>query len=48
MKDQLGEKNMTEFLGVRPNTCSLLIDEDSEDKKAKGTRKICNKTKTQV
>ena len=36
MKDELGGKIMTKFVGRRPRTYSYLID---EDKKAKGTKK---------
>ena len=30
---------MTKFVGVRAKTCSYLIDDDSEHKKAKGKKK---------
>ena len=39
MKDELGEKIMTKFVGLRAKTYSYLIDDGSEDKKAKGTKK---------
>ena len=39
MKDDLGGKIMTEFIALRPKTYSYLIDDDSEAKKAKGTKK---------
>ena len=39
MKDELGEKIMTKFVGLRAKTYSYLIDDVSEDKKAKGTKK---------
>ena len=39
MKDELGGKIMTKFIGLRAKTYSYLIDNDSEDKKAKGTKK---------
>ena len=39
MKDELGRKIMTEFVVLRPKTYSYLTDDDSEDKKAKGTKK---------
>ena len=40
MKDELDEKIMTEFVGLRPNTHCHLIDDGSGDKKAKGTRNV--------
>ena len=39
MKDELGGKIMTKFVGLRAKTYSYLIDDGSEDKKAKGTKK---------
>ena len=39
MKDELHEKIMTKFVGLREKTYSYLIDDSNEDKKAKGTRK---------
>ena len=39
MKGELGGKIMTKFTGLRPNTYSYLIDDGSEDKKAKNTKK---------
>ena len=39
MKHELGGKIMTEFVALRPKTCSYLMDDDSEVKKAKGTKK---------
>ena len=39
MKDELGGKIMEEFLGLRGKTYSYLIDDCSEDKKAKNTKK---------
>ena len=39
MKDLLGEKILTKFVGLREQTYSYLIDDDSEDKKAKSTKK---------
>ena len=38
MKDELGGKIMTEFVGLRPKTYSYLIDDGNSDKKAKGTK----------
>ena len=39
MKDELGEKIMTEFIALRPKIYSYLTDDCKEDKKAKGTKK---------
>ena len=39
LKDQSGEKIMTKFVRLRAKTYSYLIDDDSEDKKTKGTKK---------
>ena len=39
MKDELSGKIMTKFVGLRAKTCSCLIDDGSENKKAKGTKK---------
>ena len=46
MKDELGRKIMIEFVGLRVKTYSYLIDDDSEDKKAKGSKKYVIKIKT--
>ena len=40
MKDELGEKIMTEFVALRPKTYSYLTDDCEEDKNAKGTKKF--------
>ena len=40
MKDELGEKIMKEFAGLRAKTYSYLIDIVSEDKKAKGRENL--------
>ena len=45
MKDELGGKFMTKFLRLRAKTYSYLIDDGSEDKKAKGTKKCVIKRK---
>ena len=39
MKDELGGKVITKFVGLRAKTYSSLIDDGSEDKKAKDTKK---------
>ena len=38
MKDGLGGKIITKFVELRAKTYSYLIDDGSEDKKAKGTK----------
>ena len=45
MKDELGGKIMTDFVGLRAKTYSYLIDGGSEDKKAKGTKMCVMKKK---
>ena len=39
MKNELGGKAMTIFVGVRAKAYSYLIDDGSEDKIAKGTKR---------
>ena len=39
MKDELYGKIMTKFFGLRAKTFIYLIDDASEDKKTKGTKK---------
>ena len=46
MKDELGGKIITEFIAHRTKTYLYLTDGDTTRKKAKGTKKMCNKTKT--
>ena len=43
MKDELGEKIMIEFVALRPKTYSYLMDDDKENKEAKGTKKCVRK-----
>ena len=43
MKDELGGKIMIKFVALRPKTYSYLMDDDSEAKKAKGTKKCAAK-----
>ena len=45
MKDELDGKIMKKIVGLRAKTSSYLIDDDSEDKKAKGTKKCVIKGK---
>ena len=45
MKDELGGKIMTKFVGLRAKTYSYLIDDGSEGKKVKGTTKCAIKRK---
>ena len=42
-KDELGGKVMIEFCGLKPKTYAYLMDDDSEKKKAKGTKKCIKK-----
>ena len=46
MKHKLGRKITTKFVGLRAKTYSYLIDDGSEDKKAKGATKCVIKRKT--
>ena len=46
MKDDLGGKIMIEFSALRPKTYPYLTDDRNSDKKAKGTKEMCNKTET--
>ena len=48
MKDELGRKIMTKFVGLRAKTYSYLIDDSSEDKKAKGTKMCVIKRKLKL
>ena len=45
MKDELGGKIMTKFVGLRAKTYSYLISDGNEDKKAKGTKTCVIKRK---
>ena len=40
MKDELGGKIMTKFVGLRAKTYSYLIHDSNEDRKAKGTKSV--------
>ena len=48
MKDELGGKIMTEFVGLRAKTYSYLIDDGSEDKKPRGTKTCAIKRKLKL
>ena len=45
MKVELGREIMTEFVGLRAKNYTYLIDDVSEDKKVKGTKKCVMKRK---
>ena len=45
MKNKLGGKIMTKFLGLRAKTYSCIIGDGIEDKKAKGTKESVIKRK---
>ena len=45
MKDELGGKIIKKFIGIREKSCSQLIDDGREDKKAKYTEKCFIKRK---
>ena len=45
MKDELGRKIATKFIGLGETTYIYLTDDDSEDKKAKSTKKFAIKRK---
>ena len=46
MKDELGGKIMTKFVELRAKRYNYLSNNNDEDKKAKGTKKVCHKKKT--
>ena len=45
MQDELGGKIKVKFVGLRAKAHSSLIDDNSEDKKVKGTKKCVIKRK---
>ena len=46
MKDELSEKILTKLVGLRAKSYSYLIDDSSENKKGRGSKKVCHKKKT--
>ena len=48
MKDKLGGKVMTKLVALRSKTYGYLINEDSEDKKSKGTKNVCHNKNTYI
>ena len=48
MKDELGGKIMKEYIGLRYKCYSYLTDDGNVDKKAKGTKKMCDKKRNYV
>ena len=46
MKNELGWKTMTKFVGLTAKIYSYLIDDGNEDKKSKRLKKVCYKEKT--
>ena len=44
-KDELGGKIITEVVALRPKTYAYLMDDGTNHKKAKGTKKLCLKIK---
>ena len=46
MKDELGEQNIKEFVGLRATTYSYLQENNDEDKKTKSTKKEYYQKKT--
>ena len=46
MKDELGRKMVTKFVGLKAKTYSYLIDGGSEDKKAKAATNFVMKKTT--
>ena len=48
VKDDLDGNIMTKFVGLRAKTYNYLIDNSSEDKKAKSTKKLLKKKKIAI
>ena len=47
-KDELGGKIMKEFVALRAKTYAYLTDDEGEEEKSKGTKKVRNKTRAYV
>ena len=47
-KDELGGSIKREFVALRPKTYSYLMDDGSEHKRAKRSKKVYNQKKNQV
>ena len=48
MKDELGQKIMTEFVALKPKTYSYLMGDGNSNKKSKRTRKMWNEKNSLV
>ena len=48
MKGELGGRIRKEFVALRAKTYSYLMYDDSEHKKSKRNKEVCNKKKTYV
>ena len=48
MKDKIGGNIMIKFVGLRAKTCSFVIDDDNEDKKAEDTKMCVIKRKLKI
>ena len=48
LKDELRGRIMKEFCALTAKKYSYLMDDDSEVKKSKGIKKMCNKTRAYV
>ena len=48
MKDELGGEIMKKMVGLRAKSYSCLKENNYENKKAKGTKKVSQEKKTQI